>query len=134
MKKIINRMLIVSVLSVSLAGCTKDKVSEGGILEGEPTTVELKLQFSPNNPAAMRDATTDDPNATVAEAELKTVDVFIYSGAGDYLDHVHLEAGDFTQQAPISGADVWETTTPLPTTTGPKDFYVGVNLPADAAS
>jgi hypothetical protein len=60
--------------------------------------------------------------------------VFIYTDAGAYLSHTHLTATQFTQLASIANADVWETTTPIPTTTGTKTFLVGINLPTAAAS
>ena len=133
MKKLINRMLVASFISVGLAGCTQDKNVNEIVPEGEPTTLELKLKFSPNTGTR---ATTADANAIPEEAELKTIDVFIYTDAGDFLELVQLSAqnNEFTQLPSVAGADVWETSVEIPVTTGVKNFYVGANLPASVAA
>jgi hypothetical protein len=121
----------IVTMAVMFGSCTKD--SNRSITEGEATSAELKLHFRPNQlPSETR--ATSDPNGTTAEAEIKTADVFIYTDAGAYLTHTHLTAAQFTQLASTANADVWETTTPIPTTTGARTFLVGVNLPSAAAS
>jgi hypothetical protein len=116
-----------SILAIGLSGCAKDK-TDGGADTGDATTFSLKLRFAP--PKETR--ATDDPNATAEEAALLTADVYIYTGAGDFLSRTHLDAGQFTQ--PTGTYDLYETSTPIATTTGSKLFYVGVNLPAAAAA
>jgi hypothetical protein len=134
MKKTVQGMFLASALSILAAGlwgCAQDKTNNP-VDPGDPTTLALRLRFAP--PASSEPATrdTDDPNATADEAKLVTADVFIYTGAGDFLSRTRLEAAEFTQ--PAGTYDIWETSTPIPTTTGAKIFYVGVNLPETAAA
>lgn len=140
MKKTINWMLSASVLlAVGIAGCTRDK-TPGGVAEGQETSMELKLVFAANQiPQVTEDGTrvTNDLNAKPEEAEIKTADVFIYSGSGDYLRHEHLTATDFTttnSAAATAGYDEYASSKAISTTTGPKYFLVGVNLPTAAAT
>jgi hypothetical protein len=129
-------ILLTSIVvgAMVFGSCTRNESNK--IAEGATTTAELKLHFRPNElPAAAQDTrATSDPNGTTAEAEIKTADVFIYTDAGAYLSHTHLTASQFTQLTSTATADVWETTTPIPTTTGARTFLVGVNLPTAAAT
>jgi hypothetical protein len=131
-------MLSASVCAVALGACTQDRSSNTpGVPEGNDTSLELSMQFRTNaNTEAEQTRATADPNATEPEASVRTVDVFIYTGAGDYLSHVNLQASAFTQVTPATApnADTWRTSTPIATTTGNKNFLVGVNLPSAAAS
>ncbi len=137
MKKIINWMLVASAFTVGIAGCTNDKAPGSGTLDGDPTAVEIQLQFTPNRLPGIPEAetrATQDPNAKVEETDLKTADIFIYSGNGDFLRREHLATAAFTQQTSTTTADVWQTSTPISTTTGPKYFLVGINIPSAAAT
>ncbi|MDR1671156.1 MAG: hypothetical protein LBR57_01410, partial [Alistipes sp.] len=124
MRKIL--LMSIPVMALMLGSCTREG-NRTVVKTGEPTSAELKLHFRPNELPTLptgETRATSDPNGTTAEAEIKTADVFIYTDAGAYLDHVHLAAAQFTQLASIANADVWETTTPIPTTTGAKTFLV----------
>jgi hypothetical protein len=89
-------------------------------------------------PKAPQSYALDDPNATVAEATIDDVDVFIYTAAGSYVsrNHFSVSAGDFK---PVSGgvnADKYDydAGTKISTTTGAKLVFVGLNLPSTLAS
>jgi hypothetical protein len=90
------------------------------------------LRLNPQTSGGSATRATDDPNAIAAEADLLTADVYIYTGAGDFLSRTRLTAADFTESSTTPG--LWETNVPITVTTGPKSFYVGVNLPTDDAA
>ncbi len=136
MKKFIDWILAVSACTVGLAGCAPDKIAES-TPDGDPTAVEIQLEFTPNRIPGVDEGetrATQDPSAKVEETDIRTADIFVYSGNGDFLRREHLTAGAFTQQTGTGTADVWQTSTPVSTTTGPKYFHVGINLPTDAAA
>ncbi|MDR2627145.1 MAG: Mfa1 family fimbria major subunit, partial [Dysgonamonadaceae bacterium] len=76
----------------------------------------------------------NDANATDEEATVKTVDVYLYTGTGAYLSHESLTATDFAQVTPGTSEEKYEAKTKIKTTTGPKNIFVGINLPAALAS
>jgi len=95
---------------------------------GKATSMKVSLTF-PNGPQTRA---TFDPNATSDEAEVKCVDVFIYNtSTGNFASHTHLPATAFTPNGSVVDADVYEYTaiTKIPTTTGGKTVFAGVNLP-----
>jgi len=93
---------------------------------GKATSMKVTITF----PNAPQTRATDDPNATEAEAEVKTVDVFIYhTASGNFASHEHLTAAAFTKVAPANGADQYTANTRIATTTGDKTVFAGVNLP-----
>ena len=134
MKKFMSGMLVASVCAAVLSGCANDQIPDDQ--GGGTTAVEIQLQFTPNQiPGASEETrATSDPNAKVEETNIVTADIFIYSGNGDFLRREHLTASAFTQQTSTSTADVWQTSTPISTTTGPKYFMVGINIPSAAAT
>lgn len=135
MKKIFIGMLSASVcVAAGLAGCTPDGKADNPNFQGEPTSVDLVLRLTPNASTGGQTRATSDPNGTDAEAAPHTFDVFIYTGAGEYLDHKTFTADQFAQGAATTSADVWTANAPISTTTGAKNFLVGVNLPTAAAS
>ena len=117
-------MLAAAALVVGVMSCTKENGIK--VADGKPTTMELTISFK--KPAATR--ATVDANANVAETEVKTVTVFIFDATSNLLvDKESLTAADFTYSG--TGGDFYEytATSHIPTTTGAKIIYVGVNLP-----
>ncbi len=113
-----------------LVSCSSDDDNNGVnpiIDEGTPTSIKLSIT-QPKTYA------TVDPNATDAEAALKTVDVFIYNAANTLVRHAALTDADFVQNGSNGNNDLYESVTSINTTTGPKTVYVGVNLPASIVS
>lgn len=132
MKKTINGVLMASALLAGLTGCTKDK-NRAGADQGTPTALELVISF-PGMSSTGETRATGDPNATDAEAALKTADVFIYTDGGSYYGTKSLTATDFTQGTGTGSADVYSSSTSIATTTGTKLVMVGVNLPSGMAA
>ena len=126
-----------TILTISAAllalGFSSCSIENGGVNPekdgGVPTAMKLSLSFPSNQTKA-----TGDPNATDAESAIQTVDVFIYTSNGTFSSHAHLSASDFTQDTPSASADRYTSTTKIPTTTGAKDVYVGINLPVDVVN
>ena len=129
------KFLILAALAATL-GFTACKKDGNGIEisneEGKATAMQLSLSF----PRNVGTRATADPNATNAEAEVKTVDVFIYTGNGTFSSHTPLTAAAFTQGTSTGSADVYEytATTKIPTTTGAKSVFVGINLPTSVVN
>lgn len=123
-------MLAAAALLTGFAACsddaTVDPVGGGTIDDGEPTTVNLALSQPRTYATALE-------TATEYEAQLSTVDVFIYNTSNLLVGHKQLTASDFSYNAGSSNTskDVWNSTTPIATTTGTKKIYVGVNLPVE---
>ncbi len=132
MKKIINHILITSLCIGAVVGCTREKTVE--YTSGEKASVEMVLQFPMNTPSESATRATNDTNGTAAEAAVNTVDVFIYTGGGDYWGHQHLAGSAFTQQPSTATADVWQANTTFVAQTGANNFYIGVNLPTAIAT
>jgi hypothetical protein len=67
---------------------------------------------------------------------VKTVDVFIYTSNGTFSSHTPLTAADFNPVGSTGTSDAYEyvAQTKIPTTTGSKSIFVGINLPADVVS
>ncbi len=137
-------MLAASAVTVGVTSCDRDTAINPADDGGEPTTVGIVFQVpSAGQPAAPDGQTraTNDGNAKEEEAAIKSADVFIYSGNGDYLSHMPLTSADFSTtntgtatSGTITGWDEYASTKPIATTTGQKYFLVGVNLPAGAAT
>ncbi len=135
MKTIKNLGAVAAIMLVTtlLTGCVKDVGGDGKplVAQGEGTGMTLQMVF----PRATETRATGDGNAINDEAAIRTVDVFIYTQDGAYLSRKTLGPGDFTQITPSGGNyDAYQTITPITTTTGTKNIYVGVNLPTAAAS
>jgi hypothetical protein len=140
MKTNLKMMWIACIaLSMGFASCSSNDEPEvitgNGVESGDPTYVTVTLNFPKAGTSQLR--ATSDPNATEAEAKINTVDVFIYTAKGGYyLSHTTLTAGDFTQVSSGDTSDKYtlNSTTKIETTTGERQVFVGVNLPADVAT
>ncbi len=115
-------MLAAAALMTGVTSCHNDN-DEGTSESGKPTFLELSVEFE-----APRTYANADHNATAAESAVKTVSVFIFSD-GQLVSKGSLVGADFTQTAD-GLRDVYTATKKVPTTTGFKAIYVGVNLPA----
>ena len=123
-----NYFVIAALAATTLlASCNRDNDRIYPEEAGKATSMKVSVNF-PNSFLK----TTGDPNATDNEAMVNTVDVFIYySGSGSFASHTPLTAADFTQQPSNGSADVYLYTaaTKIPTTTGAKSVFAGINLP-----
>jgi hypothetical protein len=129
MKRITVPMLFASLfLTAVFAGCSNDSTKRGAEPEGIQTEMSIRLTFPREQNS--RAGTTADGNATDAEAQIKTVDVYLYAATGEQLSHTPLAAEDFIPQTSTTTADVYMASKPIVTTTGTKSIYVGVNLTA----
>ena len=75
-------IMAVAALTLGLTSCSNDdEVTGGGTDNGKETYMKVSINFpSANNPRT-RAVATDDQNATDDEADVKTVDVYLYSGS-----------------------------------------------------
>lgn len=117
------RKILSAAAAVTLcfSACSSDNTDNGG--SPDPTVdqgAEARFTLSINQPATRA---TDD-NALPAENDFYTADVFIYAD-NTLVKHVRLKSDEFTR----SGDHRWVTSTPIVTTEGVKDVYVGLNLP-----
>ncbi|MDR2121066.1 MAG: Mfa1 family fimbria major subunit [Tannerella sp.] len=113
--------LAVCVLTMSgLAGCTTTTVVDNGgeeIVEGKPTAMAISIP---------RVATYADNNATSAEVQFKTADIYVYGASLE--KHVSKTLADFT----LDG-DVYKMKDSIQVLSGNgKKIYVGLNLSAAA--
>lgn len=133
--KFISIMLACVAITIWLLGCSESDNDKHPALDdgGKKTYMTVSLTF-PKEGVTTR--ATSDPNATDDEAEIKTVDVFIYSSSGAYLSHTSLTAADFTQVASGSNEDkyTYSAASKIQTTTGNKNVFVGINLPSGLAT
>lgn len=112
-------MLLAAALTMGMSSCSNEDDAAGDTSkEGAKTYASIKFS-SP--------VTYGTPQAgTTEESKINTVDVFIYNAGGFLKDHKQFTG--FTETAVGSG--VWETTDLMETTTGAKQVYLGINLPA----
>ena len=127
-----NYFVIAALAATTLfASCDKDNSNNGLEENGKATTMKVSINF----PTVPQTRATGDPNATDNEAEVKTVDVFVYYGnSGNFGTHKHLDASDFTYAGSDGIADKYTVTTKVPTTTGAKSVFAGINLPSSVVS
>ncbi len=120
----------------AMVGCIADGFTKTSLPEPQGDATGVYVQMSFPQPAATRATrATSDTNATDDEAAIHSVDVYIYTADGSYLSRVTLAASDFSAVTPPGGNwDAYKTNNPIATTTGGKNFYVGVNLPSSVAS
>ncbi|MCC8089449.1 MAG: Mfa1 family fimbria major subunit [Rikenellaceae bacterium] len=121
-------LFAAGVCTAGFAACSKDSDSDAAttprdIDDGLPTTFTLSVS-QPKTYAV-------DNNATSDELAFNTVDVLIYKG-NTLVKHVTLDGNDFTETG--SGTNMYTSKNSIETTTGTKEVYVGVNLPADIRS
>jgi hypothetical protein len=120
-------MLIASLFFPAVfAGCSNDPAQKGAEPEGIQTKMSIRLTF-PREKGTRADI-TGDGNATDAEAQIKTVDVYIYAATGEQLSHTQLAASEFIPEPSGTNNDVYVASKQIVTTTGTKSVYVGVNL------
>ena len=121
-----NYFVIAALAATTLfASCDKNNDGIDVIDEGKTTSMKVSINF----PRAETRATSD-LNATQNEAEVKTVDVFIYyTNSGAFGTHKHLAAGDFTEASSNGTADIYTVNSKIQTTTGAKSVFAGINLP-----
>ena len=116
--------IAAAILVMSFASCTKERgLSNGSVEEGKATSMTVSITF-PNNVTRA----TSDPNATDNEAQINTVDVFIYTGTGAFSSCTSLTAADFTSAGPAGDADRYTAKAKIATSTGEKTVFVGINL------
>jgi hypothetical protein len=124
-------ILACAIFLFGVSSCTTESDPGGGeVEEGKPTYMTIALNF-PKSDTQTR--ATGDTTATLAETEIKKVDVYIYNGSGIYLSHTPLTFNDFNQQSSTTSADVYKTKSKIQTTTGLKHVFVGINLPSSIA-
>ena len=126
------RFLTIAAIAaiMGFTACNKEHEVDNGLFkeEGKATAMKVSINF----PRGAQARSTADPNGTDEESKISTVDVFIYTGSGNFSSHAHLLASDFTQGASTGSADVYEYTASakIPTSTGAKNVFVGINLPS----
>lgn len=128
MKKMKIASLAFGALMLGLTSCSNDfNGSEQGSETGEKTYMSITLDF-PHGGATRSVA---DENGTEEEATVKSVDVFICLPGSGAVTHHALSIADFTAD---ENTNKYTATTKIPTTTGAKVVYAGVNLPTGIAS
>ncbi len=114
-------MLMAAALTMGLSSCSNESdVVDDTSKEGVKTYASIKFS-SPSTYATSHTGTTE-------ESTIKTIDVFIYNSGGFLKDYKHFASTSFAESSPGSG--VWETKELMETTSGAKQIYVGINLPA----
>jgi len=119
--------IAAAALMMGFGSCTKE-ASVASEDEGKATMMTVLITFP-------KDATrnsTEDPNGTPDESKVNTVDVFIYTEAGNFSSMRRLNGTDFDQGTSTSSADVYVAKVKIPTTTGTKNVLAGINLPETA--
>lgn len=125
MKVFFNYLMATAVLAAGFTSCSNDDdiTGNGGnpIQTGKATTFTLSIA-QPKTYAA-------DPNATVDETKMNTVDVFIFNDADVFEKRERLNGSDFTP----STSNEYTANRTIATTVGAKKIYVGVNLSDELA-
>lgn len=118
MKKYFKTVFLATAVMVSFASCSNDEIVDNGndIPEGEKTSFILTID-QPQTYAI------SDNNATAKEKLITSVDVFIFDKNDQLRSHTALAKADFTETT-----NQLKSTKKIPTTTGFKRVYVGVNL------
>ncbi|MFV0586185.1 Mfa1 family fimbria major subunit [Bacteroides reticulotermitis] len=121
MKKYFKTVFLATAVMVSFASCSNDEIVDNGndIPEGEKTSFILTID-QPQTYAA------SDDNATDREKLINDVDVFIFDKNDQLRSHTALTTNDFSETN-----SQLTSTKKIPTTTGFKRVYVGVNLNKD---
>ena len=129
MKRNLKIALITALTATILfASCNKNRENESIEKRGEPTFMSVSISF-PNEPQTR---STGDVNATDNEAEVNTVDIFIYyTNSGAFESHTHLKGNDFNAAGFNGEADIYisKAEAKIKTTTGAKTVFAGINLP-----
>ena len=111
--------LLAAALVLGFSSCSnEDDVVGDTSKEGARTYASIKF----SSPVTYGTPQT----GTEKESKIATVDVFIYSSGGFLKDHKQFTSFAETAQ----GTGVWETTELMATTSGAKQIYIGINLPA----
>lgn len=110
-------LMAATALAVGFSSCSDDNGDELKPGKGEQTTMKISIPM-------VKTYATDAGKEV--ESKFSTVDVYVFNGLS-LESHKELTVSDFT-----ASAGKWTLNTPIPATTGPKNIYVGLNLP-DAA-
>lgn len=125
MKVFFNYLMATAALAVGFTSCSNDDdiTGNGGnpIQNGKATTFTLSIA-QPKTYAV-------DPNATVDESQMNTVDVFIFNDADVLEKRERLNGSDFTP----STDNEYTANRTIASTVGAKKIYVGVNLSDELA-
>ena len=116
------------MLALGFTSCSLEKgeLSNKTEQEGKATSMTVSITFPKNDTFTKG---TGDSNATANEAQVNTMDVFIYTGNGAFSSHKHLVSTDFTSVGTSGNADRYTANAKIKTTTGSKIVFVGINLP-----
>ena len=125
-------MLTAAALVMGVTSCNNDDELGGGsqeLVKGTPTAMGLTIR-APRAPQTY----ADDPNATNAEIELKTVNVLIYAETatpGAYIleQNAALTRADFNAVVNAPDTYVLDNASKIATTTGNKKIFVAMNYP-----
>lgn len=112
--------MAATALAVGFASCSNDDDNINPNGGGEQTSMTISI------PMVKTYATNE---GITQESEFTKVDVFIFNG-NSFESHKSLTKSDFNQ-----ASGVWTLSSPITTTTGTKNIYVGLNLsPADTVA
>jgi len=115
--------------SIFLLSCDKDKI-EINDPDGEPTMMTVGVTF----PNSATKASNQYESGTEAESKIHYVDIFIYSATtGNFLSYNRLDASKFNYKGDNGSANMYTATAKIPTTTGKRIVFAGINLPQELA-
>ncbi|MCD7973440.1 MAG: Mfa1 family fimbria major subunit [Candidatus Azobacteroides sp.] len=115
--KIKSLMFLAGLFAAGLTSCSNDDEAGKEYTEsGDPTSFNLIIQ-QPKTYA-------DDENATAEEIKVNTVDVIIFDENSVFVDRYHVD-----NPTPDTNDPTKYVINGIPTTTGQKEIYVGLNLP-----
>lgn len=120
-KRIMSLLFMAAALTAGFSSCGNDDDPAGGSTpdgnSGEKTYISLSL-------TSPRTYGTPQPGTT-AESDIQTVDVFIYDAGGFLKDQAQ-----FTTFTDPANSGTWTSPSIMATTTGAKQVFAVINLPA----
>ena len=97
--------------------------------DGDATTMTVAISFP-----QVKTRATSDLYGTEGESMVNTVDVYVYNAVnGNFVSHKRLSGADFSQAASGTDRDNWNVAAKIPTTTGERVVFAGINLPQTVA-
>ncbi|NDV82362.1 Mfa1 family fimbria major subunit [Bacteroides sp. 51] len=118
-------IMAFAALTMGLTSCSND--DDVTVDQGAETFMKLNIQF----PKSLETRAAHDVNATDDEVKLSTINVFIFDPAtSGLLSAVALGSSDFTYDNTSSDKYTKNASATIPTSTGAKKIYVGMNLPS----
>ncbi|MBD8347788.1 Mfa1 family fimbria major subunit [Dysgonomonas sp. HGC4] len=131
-KSLLSLLLTVGLLG-GLTSCSNDDdqgLNSGGKVEAGKKAY-FSLSFSMPGTYANLPFDGSLEGGTPAESKINTVDVFVFTKIGDFINHTSLLGSDFTDQGidPNNG-QVYTSTKVIETKSGENSIYIAVNLPA----